>query len=226
MPYFELKKGDLKFPPAHFADLDGLLAVGGDMSAERLLHAYQSGLYYWHHPMKHVKWWSPDPRIVLETGSAPIAGPDLCPGSTTTANEDFEGLLRLCQDHYNRQTAMTPAWLSERMFRIFMELDGKGLVHSQEVWRDGNLVGGFFGICLGNLCFGEYAVESVNGAAARAILQAATGLKKKGARLMDLQKETTRADQLEYQEISRVAFIDLCRVAASEYETASKPDPP
>jgi len=106
-----------------------------------------------------------------------------------------------------------------------MELDGKGLVHSQEVWRDGNLVGGFFGICLGNLCFGEYAVESVTGAAARAILQAATGLKKKGVHLMDLQKETARADQLEYQEISRVAFIDLCRVAASEYETASKPDP-
>ena len=73
VPYFELQKGELKFPPAHFADLDGLLAVGGDMTAERLLHAYQSGLYYWHHPMKHIKWWSPDPRTVLTPGEIRIS---------------------------------------------------------------------------------------------------------------------------------------------------------
>jgi leucyl/phenylalanyl-tRNA--protein transferase len=111
------------------------------------------------------------------------------------------------------------------MFRIFMELDAKGLVHSQEVWRDGDLVGGFFGICMGSLCFGEYAVERFSGASALAIQKAAAELKKKRVTLMDMQKETARSDQLEYQEISRVAFIDLCRVAASEYETASKPDP-
>jgi len=223
VPYFELKKGELHFPPAHFADLDGLLAVGGDMTAERLLHAYQSGLYYWHHPMKHIKWWSPDPRIVLETDSA-TPDPDLLPQSTTTVNTDFEGLLRLCQQHYNQKEEMTPAWLSERMFRIFMELFDKGLVHAQEVWRDGELVGGFFGICLGSLCFGEYAVESTPGASALAILHAAAELKEKGVSLMDMQKETARTDQLEFQEISRVAFIDLCRVAASEHETASKTD--
>ena len=191
------------------------------MSAEHLLHAYQSGLYYWHHPMKHVKWWSPDPRIVLETESAPIPPPDLLPGSTTTVNSDFEGLLQLCQDTYNQQEAMTPAWLSQRMFRIFMELGAKGLVHSQEVWRDSELVGGFFGICLGSLCFGEYAVESVSGAAALAILQAAAALRKNGVHLMDMQKETSRSEQLEYQQMSRVAFIDQCRVAASEYEASS-----
>ena len=222
VPYFELKKGELKFPPAHFADLDGLLAVGGDMTAERLLHAYQSGLYYWHHPMKHIKWWSPDPRIVLETESAPPPDPGVLPGTTLTVNTDFEGLLRLCQQHYNQQEGMTPAWLSERMYRIFMELFDRGLVHAQEVWRGGDLVGGFFGICMGSLCFGEYAVESTPGASALAILQAAAELRKKGVGLVDMQKETARTDQLEYQAISRVAFIDLCRVAASQDETASK----
>ncbi|MEJ2585039.1 MAG: GNAT family N-acetyltransferase [Robiginitalea sp.] len=221
MPYFELKKGELNFPPAHFADLDGLLAVGGDMTAERLLHAYQSGLYYWHHPMKHIKWWSPDPRIVLETDIAE-ADSLLLTESTTTVNNDLEGLLRLCQNQYNQQEAMTPAWLSERMFRIFMELDEKGLVHSQEVWKDGELVGGFFGVCLGRICFGEYAVESIPGAATLAIVRAAGELQKKGVILMDMHKETACHDQLEYQEISRVAYIDLCRVAASEYRTASK----
>mgnify|MGYP000438142653 CR=1 FL=1 len=114
--------------------------------------------------------------------------------------------------------------LDRQSLVVFMELDGKGLVHSQEVWRDGNLVGGFFGICLGSLCFGEYAVESTPGAASLAILQAAAELREKGVDLVDMQKETARTDQLEYQEVSRVAFIDLCRVAASQHETASKSD--
>ncbi len=224
VPYFELKKGDLNFPPAHFADLDGLLAVGGDMTADRLLLAYQSGLYYWHHPMKHIRWWSPDPRIVLETDVHIPATPDL-PGSSAAVNTDFEQLLRLCQRRYNQPGAMSPAWLSERMFRIFMELHTAGLVHAQEVWKDGALAGGFFGICLGGLCFGEYAAESVPGAASQAIRQAVGELHIKGVRLMDMQKETARTDELEYQEISRVAFVDHCRVAASEYKSASKPDP-
>ena len=220
MPYFELKKGDLSFPPAHFADLDGLLAVGGDMTAERLLLAYQSGLYYWHHPMKHVKWWSPDPRIVLETDSLPDADPSL--GFTTSANTDFEGLLRLCQQEYNKQDAMTPAWLSERMFRIFRSLEEQGRVHAQEVWKDGALAGGFFGVCLGSLCFGEYAVESVPGAAAQAILSAAGDLRERGVHLMDMHKETARSDRLEYQEVSRVAFVDHCRVAAEQQNNRIK----
>ena len=224
MPYFELKKGDLNFPPAHFADLDGLLAVGGDITPDRLIHAYQSGLYYWHHPMKHIRWWSPDPRIVLETEATPPVVPDVFSAGTTTVNTDFEGLLRLCQDKYNQRESMSPAWLSERMFRIFRSLETKGLVHAQEVWKDGELVGGFFGICLGSLCFGEYAVETIPGVAAFAILQAASELKKRGIQLMDMHKETARENQIEYQEISRVAFIDLCRVAASEYQTASKSD--
>jgi leucyl/phenylalanyl-tRNA--protein transferase len=161
---------------------------------------------------------------VLETESAPAPDPGVLPGATLTFNTDFEGLLRLCQQHYNQQDGMTPAWLPERMFRIFTELFERGLVHAQEVWQDRDLVGGFFGICLGSLCFGEYAVETTPGAASLAILQAAAELKKKGVGLVDMQKETARTDQLEYQEVSRVAFIDLCRVAASQHETASKSD--
>ena len=128
------------------------------MTEALLLKAYQGGIFYWHHPMKHIKWWSPDPRIVLETESAPAPDPGVLPGATLAVNTDFEGLLRMCQQHYNQQDGMTPAWLPERMFRIFMDLFDRGLVHAQEVWQDGDLAGGFFGICLGSLCFGEYAV--------------------------------------------------------------------
>jgi leucyl/phenylalanyl-tRNA--protein transferase len=220
VPYFELKKGEVGFPPAHFADLDGLLAVGGDMTVAQLLRGYESGVYYWHHPMKHVKWWSPDPRLVLETDYPLPIAPEAQKDFLTSVNTNFEELLRLCQHTYNDKDAMGPAWLSERMFRIFMECFEDGKVHAQEVTQKGKLVGGFFGICVGNLCFGEYAVETVSGAAAYAILRAVASLGEKGIELIDMQKETARADSLEYHEISRLAFVDFCR-KASHRQTAS-----
>lgn len=194
-----------------------MLAVGGDMSAERLLLAYQSGLYYWHHPLRHVHWWSPDPRIVLETGNVGDPDADDLMGLASTVNADFEGLLRLCQQQYNTPSGMTPAWLSERMARIFRELQGEGLVHSQEVWKEGALAGGFFGICLGPLCFGEYAAGTTPEAVEFAIRQAARALHGKGVRLMDMHKETARSPGLEYDAISRVAYVDLCREATRNH---------
>jgi leucyl/phenylalanyl-tRNA--protein transferase len=211
VPYFELEKGTLNFPPAHFADLDGLLAVGGDMSAERLLLAYRSGIYYWHHPMKHVKWWSPDPRIILEPELVREPDPSLYEGFTTTANTAFGRLLRLCQEQNNREDSMTEAWLSERMVRIFLELDRKGLVHAQEVWQGKELRGGLFGVCLGKLFFGEYVAGTPPGVADYAVIQAAASLRAKGINLMDMHKETARSGHLEYDSMSRVAFVDLCK---------------
>lgn len=222
MPYFELKKGETGFPPAHFADLDGLLAVGGDMTTDQLVRGYESGVIYWHHPMKHIRWWSPDPRLVLETDQPLLIAPDTQKAFSTSVNTSFEELLRLCQDTYNDKDAMGPVWLSERMFRIFMELFERGMVHAQEVWQEKKLVGGFFGICLGHLCFGEYAVGKVSGAAAFAITNAVSGLGKKGIELIDMQKETARDDSLEYHEISRLAYVDFCRQASERYRGSLK----
>lgn len=222
MPYFELKKGETGFPPAHFADLDGLLAVGGDMTAAQLVRGYESGVFYWHHPMKHVKWWSPDPRLVLETDTVPYQDPILPDGFTTSVGTDFEALLRLCQQTYNIQDAMGPAWLSERMFRIFTELFENGMVHAQEIWHEGKLAGGFFGICLGTLCFGEYTAGRESGAGALAITLAIAELRRKGIRLIDMQKETVRVDAMQYEEISRPAFVDFCRQAAEKHRKSLK----
>lgn len=218
MPYFELKKGEVGFPPAHFADLDGLLAVGGDMTADQLLRGYQSGVFYWHHPMKHIKWWSPDPRLVLETDRTPEFEPAARQNFSTSVNTNFEELLRLCQRIYNDKEAMGPAWLSERMFRIFMELFEQGLVYAQEVHHKGKLVGGFFGVCLGEVCFGEYTFGKTPGVASFAIINAVCGLREKGIKLIDMQKETAREDSLEYDEISRLSFVDYCRQAGEQHK--------
>lgn len=223
MPYFELTKEDQDFPPAHFADLDGLLAAGGIMSEELLLNAYKKGIYYWHHPLKHLRWWSPDPRIVLDPGSLKVHDVVREASFSTTVNTDFEALLQCCQEQYNNSEEMTPAWLSARMVRIFEGLYEKGLIHSQEVWLEGRLAGGFFGLRLGDLLFGEYAVERIPGAAAFAIVKATEYLWEEGITLLDMQKETARSDQLEYETIARVAFLDRCRQAAESADSKTNP---
>lgn len=222
MPYFELQKDNPRFPPAHFADGEGLLAVGGLMTADLLLKAYSSGIFYWHHPMKHIRWWSPDPRIV---------GDPICLGEPVAGQEAFkyrvdqdpEGLLRFFQEIYNRKEEMGPSWLSERMFRIFKDLHDRGWAISQEVYQEDVLVGGFFGICIGELCFGEYAGATVAGADTAAIAEAARTLNARGIRLMDMHKPTARDEGLMYDEISRVAYIDRCKSNAEKYPESLKP---
>ena len=122
-----------------------------------------------------------------------------------------EPLLRLCQDHYNLPGQIGPAWLSDRMFQIFSGLYKKGLLHIQEVWQGPELVGGFFGVRLGEICFGEYAVAKAPGADTFAILYAACHLSQMGVHLIDMQKETARCSVLEYDAISRVDYLDRCR---------------
>ena len=159
MPYFELSKDEIAFPPAYFADIDGLVAVGGDMTVERLLLAYNSGIYYWHYPLKHIKWWSPDPRIVLMIDSFELSEnrlDNLQDEFRVGVNTNFEKVLRLCQQVYNIQDSMSNEWLSERAVRSFLELHKKGFAHAVEVWKGDQLVGGLFGVAIGKLFFGEY----------------------------------------------------------------------
>lgn len=181
------------------------------MTEARLLRAYHSGVLYWHHPLKHIRWWSPDPRIVLFTDSVML--PVSVPGMEFTSRVASrpEPLLRLCQRQYNQPDQMGPSWLSERMFRIFAGLYARGILHMQEVWHRGELVGGFFGTQLGEICFGEYAVARKPGADTFAILHAARHLNEQGVGLIDMQKETARCPVLEYESISRVDYLGRCR---------------
>ncbi len=214
VPYFELTTDEFKLPPPHFADLDGLLAVGGALSAENLLTAYKSGVYYWHHPLKRVQWWSPDPRIVLFPDSSMVNAttpPDPDKEYAIRFNEDFEALLRLCQRQYNDQEHMNPFWLSERMYRIFTELHKMGFAHSVEAWERDDLIGGIFGIALGNVFFGEYQAGP-NSAISVILLKALLDrLREKGFSLLDMQKPSVYIQGVAYEEMARVNFVHHCR---------------
>lgn len=220
MPYFELKKDEVTFPPAYFADIDGLLAVGGTMSVERLLLAYKSGIYYWHYPLKHIKWWSPDPRIVVRPDLFELPENRL----TSLQNEfeirvdtNFEQVLRACQEMYNIEGKMDHKWLTERMVRMFLELHQKGFAHSIEVYKDNQLVGGLFGIAIGKLFFGEYVCSTVANADELAILYLIKKIKDEGYRLMDMQKETFFFPGIEHDEMPRLEYVDICKENAKMY---------
>ncbi len=220
MPYFELSKDEITFPPAYFGDLDGLVAVGGDMSIERLLLAYNSGIYYWHYPLKHIKWWSPDPRIVLMIDSFELSEnrlDKLQDELTVSINNNFEKVLRLCQQVYNIQDSMSNEWLSERAVRSFLELHKKGFAHSVEIWKEDQLVGGLFGVAIGKLFFGEYLVSSVENADELALLYLVGKLKEKEFELLDMQKETVFFEGVAFDELSRIEYVAVCKENAEKY---------
>jgi leucyl/phenylalanyl-tRNA--protein transferase len=222
VPYFELSKNEIDFPPAYFADPEGLVASGGDLNPERLLLAYNSGIYYWHYPLKHIKWWSPDPRTVLQLNAFDISFDrfqHLEKQFTVGLTNDFERVLRHCQKFYNNEEKMDNNWLSERAFRAFMELHQKGLAHAVEVWRDRHFVGGIFGVAIGKIFFGEYAFSLEESADEIALLYLIKKLKEKDFQLIDMQKQTMQVSGFELDEMSRTEYVALCKANAEKYAT-------
>ena len=223
MPYFELKNDEISFPPAYFADIDGLLAVGGTMSIERLLLAYNSGIYYWHYPLKHIKWWSPDPRIVLKPNTFEMPQSrleSLLKDFDIRVDSHFEEVLRGCQRVYNIDGQMDNRWLAERMVRMFMELHQKGYAHSVEAWKDGKLVGGLFGVAIGKLFFVEYAFSTVEHADEATLLYLIKKLKDQNFELMDMQKATFFFSGIEFDEMPRLEYVGLCKENANTFRDA------
>ncbi|PKP25108.1 MAG: leucyl/phenylalanyl-tRNA--protein transferase [Bacteroidetes bacterium HGW-Bacteroidetes-2] len=225
MPYFELSKDNNTFPPAYFADLDGLVAVGGDLKPERLLLAYNSGIYYWHYPLKHIKWWSPDPRTVLQLASYEISlerYPNLENKFSVGVTIHFERLLRTCQKFYNNKDKMDNNWLSERAFRTFMELHQKGFTLGVEVWKEDLLVGGLFGVVIGKIFFGEYAFSKKQVVKEIALLYLIKKLKEDKFILMDMQKESMLVPSFDYDELSRIEYVSICKENANNYNKLYK----
>lgn len=155
MPFFQLSETDKNFPPAHFADQEGMIAVGGDLSPERLINAYGSGIYFWFGPMDLIKWWSPDPRVVLFTADVLESELDTENQRHFTLDEWFEPLMRACQEVQNKKP-MNEYWITEEMAGSYLGLFEQGKAHSAEVWEGENLIGGVFGISVGRLFFAEY----------------------------------------------------------------------
>lgn len=216
MPFFQLSEADTGFPPAHFADEQGMIAVGGDLSTGRLLNAYRSGIYFWFGPMDFIKWWSPDPRLILKPADAeaPEQLSGYRPDMEVTFNQHFEPLLRQIQEAQNTPP-MGENWVTEQMAEAYLSLFEQGYAHSLEVRHGATWIGGIFGIAIGKAFFAEYTYSGTEGGGAIALSLLARQLQEQGYHFVDVQKPTIETPDLGFTEMSRMAYLDLVKAACA-----------
>ncbi|MBC9913983.1 leucyl/phenylalanyl-tRNA--protein transferase [Chitinophaga varians] len=208
MPVFRLNK-QLLFPPVHLAEPDGLLAVGGDLSVERLLLAYRSGIFPWFDE-RPILWWSPDPRFVLFPA-------DLNVSSSMkqvlrrqqfriTYNADFPAVIERCSRIARRGQDST--WITDEMQQAYIRLHQAGYAMSVEAWLDDQLAGGLYGVKIGHCFFGESMFSDVSNASKAAFITFVQAYAKE-LKLIDCQVETEHLASLGAGFISRETFLEL-----------------
>ena len=209
MSLFVLEK-ELSFPPVHLAEPDGLLAVGGDLSVDRLLLAYRNGIFPWYEG-DHILWWCPDPRFVLFPDELKVSKSmkQLLKKNEFdfTSNKDFEQVINNCKSISRKGQRGT--WITDEVKKAYTVLHKKGIVHSAEVWKDGVLAGGLYGVKLGKVFFGESMFSRESNASKYAFIKYTEYLKTEGICLIDCQVYTEHLESLGARMIPRKDFIKL-----------------
>lgn len=209
MPLFALDK-EITFPPVHLAEPDGLLAMGGDLSTERLLLAYRNGIFPWYEG-EYILWWCPDPRFVLFPDDLKISKNIKALLKKNefefTINKAFEEVIRHCKKI--TRPGQEGTWITDEIEKSFIQLHKLGYAHSAEVWKDGELAGGLYGIKMGNVFFGESMFSKQSNASRYAFVRYVQHLTKEGIQLIDCQVYTEYLESLGAKMILRNHFIQL-----------------
>lgn len=187
---------------------NGLLAMGGDLSAERLARAYALGIFPWYNPEESILWWSPNPRAVFETDrvhvSKRFARALRKADFAVTLDTDFSGVLAGCASARKRNPG---TWLGAEMRAAYHRLYQKGLAHSVEVWRGGRLIGGLYGVALGRMFFGESMFSAEENASKIALVMLARQLSAWGFPLIDGQVGSPHLYRMGAVDLPRDEFI-------------------
>jgi len=205
-------KTDLWFPDVEESTEVGIVAVGGDLSVERLILAYSKGIFPWYSSDKSpILWWSPDPRFVLFPENL-IVSKSMRPYFNqnkfqVTWDQNFEDVIINCQKIDREDQPGT--WITSKMLASYIQLHKKGYAHSVEVWLGNELVGGLYGISLGKVFFGESMFAKVSNASKFGFISLVNQLKQKGFLLIDCQQETKHLESLGANAIKRKDFIDI-----------------
>ena len=205
----------LWFPPVEEALRDGLLAVGGDVSIERLLLAYQNGIFPWFNEDEIPQWWSPDPRFVLFPDDLKVSGSmrQLIKKKhfEFKINTAFEEVIQNCSSI--KRKGMDGTWISEEIGQAYTQLHRLGYAHSAEAWYGGKLVGGLYGVRLGEVFFGESMFSKESNASKFAFISWVKFLKTQGIELIDCQVHTSHLESLGAKMISRKRFIEILQAS-------------
>jgi leucyl/phenylalanyl-tRNA--protein transferase len=211
MPVFQLSD-DLIFPPVDLAEPDGLLAYGGDLTKDRLLLAYSKGIFPWYDEPP-ILWWCPDPRFVLFPDELKISASMkqvLKKGIfTITINKDFRSVISACRQV--PRPGQDGTWISRDVIKAYTALHEAGYAHSVECWQHDQLVGGFYGIQLGNCFFGESMFAHVSNASKAAFITFVQYAADKGLALIDCQVYTDHLASLGAKMISREDFLTIIK---------------
>jgi leucyl/phenylalanyl-tRNA--protein transferase len=210
MPFYRLID-EIVFPPVDHAKPEGLLAIGGDLSPERLLAAYSEGIFPWYSEGEPVLWWSPDPRFVLFPDELRISRSMkqfLKKGSVrTTFDRAFPEVIAACGSRPRPGQAGT--WITREMQDAYIKLHNLGFAHSVESWVGESLVGGLYGVSLGGVFFGESMFSAIPNASKAALIDLVCFLRERGFDLIDCQVETGHLGSLGARPIPRQAFIRI-----------------
>ena len=205
-------KTDIWFPDVEESTEEGIVAVGGDLSVERLILAYSRGIFPWYSSDRSpILWWSPNPRFVLFPENL-IVSKSMRPYFNqnkfkVTWDQNFEDVIKNCQKIDREDQPGT--WITSKMLAAYIQLHKKGYAHSVEVWLENELVGGLYGISLGKVFFGESMFAKVSNASKFGFISLVNQLKQKGFLLIDCQQETKHLESLGANAIKRKDFIDI-----------------
>ncbi|WP_411029025.1 leucyl/phenylalanyl-tRNA--protein transferase [Spongiimicrobium sp. 3-5] len=203
----------LEFPPVEEANMEGLLAVGGDLSPERLLLAYRNGIFPWFSEDTLILWWSPDPRMVLFPEKIRISKSMRKILASNrfklTKNQKFEEVLLQCANI--ARDGQEGTWITTEMQFAYKRLHRQGYAVSYEVWENSNLVGGLYGVDLGNVFCGESMFSKTSNASKFALIKLAGELQKNGYKFIDCQLHTKHLESLGAEEIPRTQFVKLLK---------------
>jgi leucyl/phenylalanyl-tRNA--protein transferase len=200
------------FPNPSLADPDGLLAVGGNLEPETLLSAYQQGIFPWFDEDTPILWWSPDPRAILEFDnlyiSKRLARTIRTNKFQVTFNQDFDAVVKGCTYRPEEGT-----WITPEVANAYGEFHRSGHAHSVEVWQQGILVGGLYGVAIGGLFAGESMFSTVSDASKIALAALVSRLKEKGYQLFDLQIINEHTSTMGATEIPRDDYLARVKTA-------------
>lgn len=206
-----LLSDNLVFPPVELADDNGLLAIGGDLTPERLILAYKNGIFPWYNEGEPIIWYSPNPRMVLFPKKLKISKSMqriIRMGKfTVTFNQNFPEVIDQCKNIKRKNQNGT--WITNEMKKSYLTLNNLGYAKSVEVWKSKKLVGGLYGIDLGNVFCGESMFSKVSNASKIALFYLTKKLERENYSLIDCQVYNDHLASLGAEEISRNEFMKM-----------------
>ncbi|MFZ4402329.1 MAG: leucyl/phenylalanyl-tRNA--protein transferase [Bacteroidales bacterium] len=215
MPIFQLSQ-DLIFPDPELSEEDGLLAIGGDLSPERLILAYSQGIFPWFNEGDPILWWSLNPRLILFPDefkcSASLLRKIKSHQFEVKFDTNFEAVIKNCS-YIERKDQEYGSWITQDMITAYTKLHHLGFAHSVETYYNGQLVGGLYGIIIGKVFVGESMFHNMTDASKFALYHLVETVKKQNFHFIDAQQPTAHLISMGAREINRKQYLILLKNA-------------